>query len=368
MRIMAQKKISLKCSLCLNLLTEPKLLPCFHTFCLKCLQDYARHNAKDKAFKCPVCEESITIPARGIKAFDTNYFIQPDVVITRNCDVCNERAIFFCSPCEEYYCDLCTNAHRRMKLTRNHKLTKVKYDSARPEVKFKKKTFCSTHVKEEVKIVCLECNEQICVICKIAKHSKHKATDVKSLADQRRDDLAGLVSKLNDNRNNMAKLDKVLEDLARQYPNEIDKQSTELTKTAQQVIGEIKEREKALQKELDERTEESLNNIRAKRKDIQNRRAAAETMVISLQRAVEKSSDADIVESFKDVETEVKSVSPDRKITVFVWDGGTAVDGEFLGSIKGREVTADGVGNLVPEKEVCHFCYKLSTFTEALLG
>lgn len=60
----------LTCSICLDRYKNPKLLPCQHTYCLPCLDNYAdtaHHN-----LKCPECRSEHSIPYEGAKGFPTN--------------------------------------------------------------------------------------------------------------------------------------------------------------------------------------------------------------------------------------------------------------------------------------------------------
>lgn len=41
---------SLKCSVCLELYTDPRVLPCLHTFCLKCIKGLRK---EDSSLTCP---------------------------------------------------------------------------------------------------------------------------------------------------------------------------------------------------------------------------------------------------------------------------------------------------------------------------
>lgn len=45
----------LECSLCMRLFYEPVTTPCWHTFCLKCLERCLDHNAK-----CPLCKDGLS--------------------------------------------------------------------------------------------------------------------------------------------------------------------------------------------------------------------------------------------------------------------------------------------------------------------
>ncbi|XP_035663610.1 tripartite motif-containing protein 3-like [Branchiostoma floridae] len=53
----------LTCSICLDLFTVPKKLPCGHIFCEDCLFEHA---AVQVPFLCPLCRSTIKIPLKGI--------------------------------------------------------------------------------------------------------------------------------------------------------------------------------------------------------------------------------------------------------------------------------------------------------------
>ncbi|XP_041346858.1 uncharacterized protein LOC121366504 isoform X2 [Gigantopelta aegis] len=52
----------ISCSLCLEVFTDPRGLPCGHTFCLICLQNHIDANNTDETFVCPNCRDVVGIP------------------------------------------------------------------------------------------------------------------------------------------------------------------------------------------------------------------------------------------------------------------------------------------------------------------
>ncbi|XP_045214746.2 uncharacterized protein LOC123564896 isoform X2 [Mercenaria mercenaria] len=73
----------LTCSICIELFEKPRLLPCAHTFCEKCLSDYINSNTKNKpktkpSFVCPLCRANTALskqPFNG-EVFPANLTIQ----------------------------------------------------------------------------------------------------------------------------------------------------------------------------------------------------------------------------------------------------------------------------------------------------
>ena len=64
----------LRCSVCLNDFTDPRALPCLHTFCLNCLVQLTNF-AIGKVMKCPICKEAHQIPTNGAQGFRKDFRI-----------------------------------------------------------------------------------------------------------------------------------------------------------------------------------------------------------------------------------------------------------------------------------------------------
>ena len=65
-----------KCSICCDQFKEPKMLPCQHTFCLKCLENVAKLNDPNTV-DCPLCRDVYEVPAKeGVGGFKSNLLMK----------------------------------------------------------------------------------------------------------------------------------------------------------------------------------------------------------------------------------------------------------------------------------------------------
>ena len=50
----------LECSICLETFDDPRTLPCLHSFCKKCLENFV-DGKRDDELNCPVCRGKFTL-------------------------------------------------------------------------------------------------------------------------------------------------------------------------------------------------------------------------------------------------------------------------------------------------------------------
>ncbi|XP_074865713.1 tripartite motif-containing protein 3 isoform X2 [Carettochelys insculpta] len=126
----------LVCSICLDRYRNPKVLPCLHTFCERCLQNYIP--PQSLTLSCPVCRQTSILPEQGVAALQSNFFItnlmevlqhspesssRPDPVsaVTGQPLSCpnHEGKVmeFYCEPCETAMCGECTGGEHREHVT-----------------------------------------------------------------------------------------------------------------------------------------------------------------------------------------------------------------------------------------------------------
>ena len=196
------------CSVCMQLYTNPKQLPCLHVFCLQCLNNLARTRARSGKIKCPLCQRKVDIPESG--TFDTlpNCFHMKNLldilaikecdtakITCGNCEMKREEASY-CFHCGKFWCNDCVNAHNILRENREHRVLALKdFKDKDFEDVLKRPVFCQKelHDKEILKFYCKECDIPVCQSCVIVDHNKH---DVEHLEVAAREVKKSITSKL----------------------------------------------------------------------------------------------------------------------------------------------------------------------------
>ena len=78
------------CSVCMSTFTDPKILPCFHTFCLHCLNELQRTSGLRGELTCPECRRKFQVPGSGYpKELPTNFRMNSllDVMAIKECNI-----------------------------------------------------------------------------------------------------------------------------------------------------------------------------------------------------------------------------------------------------------------------------------------
>ena len=66
----------LECGICLEEYKDPRVLPCVHSFCLRCLKQHiSATKDTDNSVHCPKCRDKFTPPEGDAEEFPKNFFL-----------------------------------------------------------------------------------------------------------------------------------------------------------------------------------------------------------------------------------------------------------------------------------------------------
>ena len=186
------------CPFCLHTMTNPKMLPCLHTFCLECIIMSGTEVGKPT---CPVCRSPFTVVKGDYSHLPHNSFVEKlikakksikdECVERKSCDVCLAKdkstepitAEMYCTECLEYMCDPCSITHKSMKMTKSHRLRPAAECLNLKEHFELSASYCERHPQQEIVKYCTACYSMHCVICHEQNHQSHKCFDIAEVAD-----------------------------------------------------------------------------------------------------------------------------------------------------------------------------------------
>ncbi|XP_063240175.1 brain tumor protein-like [Bacillus rossius redtenbacheri] len=231
---------ALKCTVCGETRANVKLLSCFHTVCVSCLDKRG-----GSQFSCPACKEETACK----KAAEFPW-----------CTGCKSRstgAVARCFDCDNFLCAKCMMAHQYMHCFEGHRvhsLGDAQPQNGKDDTKpgGEKVVVCSRHKGEQVKYFCRSCNVPICKECTAdhpsGMHDYDRLSDVgpKQL-EVMMQTLQETRSKATDIRNSLKNLEHTSSRLQVQY----HKAQNEINETFQFYRSMIEERKQELLKELE---------------------------------------------------------------------------------------------------------------------
>ena len=196
-------KDMIECSICDNEYSDPRILPCIHTFCLQCLTFVGHNKQPGEMMSCPLCRAEFRIPDDGIEGIQKNFFMTKLMDIhqssisdlnTNVCDACSEDdgmldttplAIVVCIDCNQKLCDLCCQWHKKTKALKQHQLVDLKdRDVINQLSKNLSHGFCIEHGNKPIEMYCLDCKTTSCIVCHVEGHQGHKCSIVSKIGEE----------------------------------------------------------------------------------------------------------------------------------------------------------------------------------------
>ncbi len=194
------------CSVCMNTFTDPKTLPCLHSFCLHCLpgnsQASGHRSSGHHVIKCPKCRRESRLPSGNLTDLPTNSRIDRllEVWAIKECETtgvkcgnCDKKSnnCFYCFQCSSFWCGAdCISLHNGIKVNKQHLVLALKDFQDKDFEKFlKRPTFCREpgHEKKELEFFCKNCEDSICSSCfaTSASHDGHAKVPLDEAANER---------------------------------------------------------------------------------------------------------------------------------------------------------------------------------------
>ena len=293
------------CSICGDLFTDPKTIPCLHTFCKQCIEKSIESNKKIASIVCcPLCRTPLA--RDDISSVPTNFTINRLVEIfgkrkesgksfapkEMKCSSCEDglAAITWCIECENSLCQRCNDAHQRMKAFKSHKTVPVEEFVKNPKLVLstpEKPEVCKSHGKQALDLYCKTCSSLICRDCTLKDHPRetHDFDFIDDVVDEEGEKIKQATAPLK------RLLERVRNGIKRIEDNdkEIDTESEANGRKIRGVYGEVYK----LLKQQEEEALEKVNTIKMSlKKTLAMQKENAKCMESQLVSCMEFSNDA----------------------------------------------------------------------------
>ena len=337
--LLVNLKKQLTCSICLDTYTEPKTISCLHTFCCECLEKHARVSQKQGKFRCPECQAAIDLPEgnrfdRLPNSFFHNNLLslltvrQTDDASNINCCQCgaNNSQMYYCFDCGRFMCPGCFNAHEVLKKSfQGHKVTPLQdFKTEDYEALLRRQPFCSQqfHEREITRFFCSQCQVCICQICIVTDHQNHKVVLLDKAAHEEKDNIMS-GAKL------IKKMESELQEVIKQFEETISKLESNLAtakrgvkQTAEQMIANIREREREALESLEVTRVSRLHKINLAKQEVESLVKQMNQAAQFAENLVQRTSSSDIMQNKETLRTKFEELLrvevPKHQQTTFI--------------------------------------------------
>ena len=302
------------CSVCMNTFTDPKQLPCLHSFCLHCLKGIQRTSGRHDIITCPECRrESKVFEGGNLNELPTNFRINSllDVLAINECNTtgvkcgnCDKKSSqsLYCFQCCAFWCDDCLIGHNIIRANKEHRVLALKdFQDEDIEDVLKRPAFCPQkhHEKEELKFFCKDCEVAICNSCVATVHDGHAKIILEEAANQRKLEVKSFIEsqkkKAQQKRNEIAKIDEScihIEEQAAAVKRNVHR-------FAENLMAVIEANKKEILNTVDIQVKESLERLRTQQCKADNQVKVIETVTETTETLLKRSTSAEIVRLHK---------------------------------------------------------------------
>ena len=300
----------LSCSVCMCTFTDPKQLPCLHSFCLQCLNDIQRTSGVHGQITCPECRKQFQIPGSGNPSeLPTNFRINSllDVLAIKECSTanvkcgnCDKRSAqtLYCFQCCSFWCEECILGHNIIRTNKEHKTLALKdFQEQDFEAVLKRPAFCQKkhHEKEELKFFCKSCKVAICNTCAVTLHEGHGKMPLQEAIDERKTRINSMITSLKDKIVEKRKEVEQFNQKSMEVQAKVADVKSQVQTNVDQMIAIIEARKQDVFDAVDNQAKKSLKSLSQKKDEVENQVKLIESAIEQTKALVKRSFSTEIL-------------------------------------------------------------------------
>ena len=315
-----------ECPICTEVIVDSKVLPCIHTFCLKCLEQFWRDKRPGDSVPCPLCRTAFHIPAGGLSELPRNFFVEKLLEAKRyplkepsneTCDICSRLthkkggmpspATNYCVDCQNHMCEQCANVHLLMKSSEDHHMVEG-FQEMEVSMKYSTRQ-CDQHKDKKIEIYCLDCKTAVCMACFIIKHNGHKCSDIKDVTEDLRKQIHENLQKINELfikvNEQTGNLERVMEGLGRDTKT-IEAQ---IVRRGDEIKELVDKHVESLIQELNDEKTRNMKELENVKEELLVQKISLESFMRYSQKVLDTATPSDLASSASDLSARANSLA-----------------------------------------------------------
>ena len=298
------------CSVCMCPFTDPKQLPCLHSFCLNCLNGIQRTSGVRGKITCPDCRRQFQISGSGNPSeLPTNFRINSllDVLAIKECSTanvkcgnCDKRSAqtSYCFQCCSFWCEKCILGHDIMRANNKHRTLALK-DFQDQDIKavLERPTFCQKkhHEKEELKFFCKGCKVAICSTCAMTLHEGHGKMPLQEATDERKTQINSMIRSLKDKLREKQKEVEQFNQKSIAFQSKVAEVKSQVQSCVDQIIAIIEARKQDVFDAVYNQAQKSLESLSQKKDEVEKQVKLIESAIGQTETLLKRSFSTEIV-------------------------------------------------------------------------
>ena len=278
---------SFKCSICSKTYTNPKTLPCLHSFCLECLRTIGEtsKDGEEMVLTCPECEKKTKLATKSLEdipnAFQINRKLEHHTFMQKvnsqlivKCEKCSgakTKAVGYCVNCSKFICDLCFQIHTSWSELQSHKtlrMAQLKESCEKYIPSTSGKKVCQAH-KKECTVYCETCELLICHDCILTGHREHQYFHSDQSAKRHKKEVIEQLDSINHLPVQLQTAISVLDTISQNFSVQGNEVETELMRKFEALQKAIVARRDTLKRALRERLDSKLNILQEQKESME---------------------------------------------------------------------------------------------------
>ena len=298
------------CSVCKCTFTDPKQLPCLHSFCLHCLNGIQRTSGVSGKITCPECRRQFQIPGSGNPSeLLTNFRINRllDVLTIKECSTANVKCgncekrsaqTFYCFQCCSFWCEECMLAHNIIRTNKEHKTLALKdFQDQDIDAVLQRPAFCQKelHEKEELKFFCKNCEVAICNTCAMTLHEGHGKMLLQEATNARKTKINSMIKFLKDKELEKRKEVEQFNQKSMEIQAKVADVKSQVQTNVDQMIAIIEARKQDVFDAVDDQANKSLESLSQKKTKVENHVKIIESAIEQTESLLKRSFSTEIL-------------------------------------------------------------------------